>query len=74
MGSDVAALRQQIETECAAIHQAMSGFAVVSKHEVIANRYVALHQHTKQLAHVVGEQEANSFTCQTYVKAMGNRE
>lgn len=62
MSSDVAALRRQIETECAAIHQALYGFAVVSKHTVIANRYTALHQHTGQLAAVVGESEALRIT------------
>jgi len=71
MSSDIAALRQRIETECAAIHQAMYGVAVVSKHEIIANRFAALHRHTGQLAHVVGEQEANRFTCQTYAQVMG---
>ncbi len=70
MSSDVAALRQRIETECAAIHQALYGFAVVSKHEIIANRYESLHQYTRQLARVAGEQEANSFTCLTYTQAM----
>ncbi len=70
MSSDVAALRRQIETECAALHQAMYGFAMVSRHDIIAKRYAALHQQTGQLACVVGEQEANRFTCETYAQAV----
>lgn len=70
MSSDVAALRRQIETECAAIHQAMYGFAVVSRHDIIARRYAALDQHTGHLAAVVGETEAIRITYQAYAQAV----
>lgn len=70
MSGDIAALRRQIETECMAIHQALYGFAIVSRHDVISRRYEALDQHTGSLAAVVGEQEATRFTCQTYAQTM----
>ena len=70
MSSDVAALRQQIETECAAIHQALYGFAVVSRHDIISRRYETLDHHRGHLATVVGESEALRITYQAYAQAV----
>lgn len=66
VNSEVAALRQRIETECVAMKQALSGYAVVSKHEIIACRFKAIEQHQKQLSQWVGEQEAQRICYETY--------
>lgn len=66
MSSEVAALRRQIETECEAMKQALSGYAVVSKHEIIAHRFEAIGKCQDQLAASVGSQEALRILVETY--------
>lgn len=66
MSSEVAALRQQIEAECVAMKQALSGYAVVSKHDVIARRFEALGTCQDRLTAFVGSQEAQRMLCETY--------
>jgi len=66
VSSEIAALRQQIETECIAMKQALSGYAQVSRHEIIAHRFKAIEQHQEQLSQWVGEQEAQRICYETY--------
>lgn len=70
MNSDIAALRRHIETECAAIHQALYGFAVVSRHDIISRRYETLDHQRGHLAAAVGESEALRITYQAYAQAV----
>lgn len=66
MSSDVAALRRQIEAECAAMKQALTGYAAVSKHEIIAHRFEAIGKCQEQLTASVGAQEAQRILYETY--------
>ena len=66
MRSDIAAIRQQIILECEAMKQALYGYAVVSKHEVITHRFEALGRHQEQLTASVGAQEAQRILYETY--------
>ncbi len=66
--SEIAALRQRIEEECIAMHRALHGYAIVSRHDIIAQRFAAIGQYKEQLAAVVGEQEAMCITYQTYAQ------
>lgn len=68
--SEIAALRQQIETECIAMRQALHGPAIVSTHAMIARRFAAIGQHKEQLAAIVGEHEATRITYQTYTQVV----
>lgn len=68
--SEIAALRQQIELECLAMHQALHGPAIVSTHAIIAQRFAAIGLHKQQLGAVVGEHEAARITYQTYVQVI----
>lgn len=70
MSSEVAALRRQIETECEAMKQALSGHAVVSTHEVIRRRFEALGSHQEQLTRCVGAQEARRILYETYEQVL----
>jgi hypothetical protein len=74
MESEIARLLKQIEAECAAMQLALSGYAAVAKHEIIAHRFDAIGQHRNQLATLVGDQEANTMTWQTYNKAIQRHE
>lgn len=66
MNSEITALRQRIETECVAMKQALSGYAIVSRHEIITRRFKALEQHQEQLSQWVGVQEAQRICYETY--------
>jgi len=68
--SEIAALRQQIETECLAMYQALHGPAIVSPHTIIARRFAAIGQHKERLTAVVGEHEATRITYQTYAQVV----
>ncbi len=68
--SEIALLRQRIETECRAMQQALHGYAVVARHDIIARRFASIGQHKEQLAAVVGEQEAVRITCQIYTQVV----
>lgn len=70
MSSEVAALRRHIEVECEAMKQALSGYATVSKHEIIARRFEALGRHQKQLTASVGAQEAQRILYETYEQVL----
>lgn len=67
MNSDVAAIRQQIEHECVAMKAALTGYAVVGRHEIIAHRFQVLSQHQQRLIGYVGEQEASRICYEAYV-------
>lgn len=66
MSSEVAALRRQIEAECEAMKQALTGYAVVSKHEMIAHRFEVISKCQEQLTVSVGAQEARRILFETY--------
>ncbi len=56
--SEIRRLMQQIDTEIAAMRQAMTGFATVARHEIISHRFANLGQHMTQLSGEVGKQRA----------------
>ena len=57
-GSEVARLRQQIDEICMAMHNAMYGYALVGKHEIITHRYEMLSETQEQLSAYIGEEQA----------------
>jgi hypothetical protein len=56
--SEVARLRQQIDGEIEAMRQVMSGYAIVSAHEIITSHYQTLGTCFEALTAQVGEQAA----------------
>ena len=71
MCSEVARLRQQIELECAAMQQALSGFAMTAQHEIIQRKYETLACYHEQLEQLVGEHEAALITTEIYARVVG---
>ena len=69
--SEVARLRQQLEMECIAMQQGLTGYAVTARHEIIQRRYKAVGHCQKQLEQLVGKEEAAFITAETYVKVIG---
>lgn len=69
--SEVARLRGQIEAECKAMQQGMTGFAQSAAHRFIQQKYENLGATQQQLAQIVGEEEATNFMTETYIKTMG---
>jgi hypothetical protein len=71
MCSEVARVRQQIELECAAMQQALTGYALTAKHEIIQRKYETLAQYHEQLEQLVGEHEAAIITTEIYARVVG---
>lgn len=71
MPSEVAKLREQIEEEIVAMHQGLSGYAETARHDIIAHRYDTLGLYQDALAGQIGEKEAETFVCQTYMRITG---
>jgi hypothetical protein len=71
MSSEVARLRKQIELECAAMQQALHGFALTALHEIIQRKYESLGHYHEQLEQLVGEKEAALITTEIYVRMIG---
>ncbi len=68
MSSKVQELREHIELELEAMHQGLTGLAVVAKHQFIEARYHRLGQLEEELATHVGEAQAAQFSCQAYIR------
>ncbi len=71
MCSEVARLRKHIEQECAAMQEALTGFAITAQHEIIQRKYETLAQYHEQLEQLVGEKEAAIITTEIYVRVVG---
>jgi hypothetical protein len=71
VSSEVARLRQQIEQECAAMQQALTGFAITAQHDIIQKKYESLGHYHEQLEQLVGEKEAALITTEIYVRMIG---
>lgn len=56
--SEIARLKRRIDREIDAMNRGMSGYAVVSRHEVISNRYQRLGDCVEELARHIGTQAA----------------
>lgn len=69
--SEVARLRQQIELECEAMRQALYGYAIVSSHDIIEQKYKSLGKYQEDLEQHVGEEEAKKIVMEIYIKVVG---
>jgi hypothetical protein len=69
--SEVARLKRQIEQECDAMKQAMSGFRVTASHDIIHHQYDRIGTLQEQLAAIVGEREAAMIAIEVYIQAIG---
>jgi hypothetical protein len=75
MSSEVANLRNSIETELAAMHRGLNGLAAgVAKHQFIESKMKQLGGLEDQLAQHVGGEQALLFSCQTYLRVMEAKE
>jgi hypothetical protein len=73
--SEVAQLRASIEQEFVAMHLGLNGLAAgTAKHAFIEARMRCVGAYEKQLAIHVGEEQANQFSCQAYIKVMDGKE
>jgi hypothetical protein len=69
--SEIARLRKQIELECEAMKQAISGFKATASHDIINHRYSCIGDIQQQLIPLVGEQEANRIAVEVYIQTIG---
>lgn len=66
-GSQVAALRQNIETICFSMHQGLSGLAAgTARHTFIVHKHTELQYAQEQLAHVIGDDQSIAVMCEIY--------
>ncbi|QBD81681.1 hypothetical protein EPA93_39215 [Ktedonosporobacter rubrisoli] len=66
--SEMTRLMQQIEHECEAMKQALTGYAVTSRHDIIAHRHRQLDRYHRQLKKIVGEQQATAIAVDIYYR------
>ena len=69
MSSEVARVRQQIETECQAMRH-LAGFRQTASHKMITAAYDRLGEHHDQLIKLVGQQKA----AEVIIEALGEVE
>ena len=69
--SEIARLKRQIEQECEAMKQAMTGFRMTASHEMINNQYNNIGDLQKRLETVIGKQEATVVIVEMYMKVVG---
>jgi hypothetical protein len=73
--SEIAQLRTQIEREIISMRLGLHGLAVgIAKHEFIEAKMHKLGTYKDQLAIHVGKEQANQFSCQTYIQVMDGKE
>ncbi len=70
--SEIARLKENIETECRAINQALYGYTALAKHTIINHRYQALGKHKEDLKKIVGEDEACRIMTDIYTDVLDN--
>ena len=56
--SEIAQLRQQLDTICASLYRGLHGYAAVGKHETITHKYEMLGEKQEQLATYVGKEQS----------------
>ncbi|GHO89384.1 hypothetical protein [Dictyobacter formicarum] len=70
-GSQVAVLRQQIESICFAMHQGLSGLAAgTARHTFIVRKHIELQCAQEQLAHVIGDEKSIVAMCEIYERSV----
>jgi hypothetical protein len=69
--SDVAQLRQQIETELQGFQRGFSAFATTTQHAIIHNKYHMLGTYQEQLEQEIGKDAATVFICEAYMRIVG---
>ncbi len=72
--SEIAQLRQQMELECAAMHLALKGAAMVARHAIISHRHRALDGYQEQLEQFVGCEQALQISIEIYDQAVADNE
>lgn len=72
MTSQIAQIKANIETECRAINQALTGYAALAKHSIINHRYQALNTHKEELGKIVGKDEACRIMTHIYTDVLDN--
>jgi hypothetical protein len=70
MASEIVRLQEKIQAEIASMNQGFSGYAAVSKHQVIAHRHDSLGGFQDKLAQVIGEEAAALYVCTEYIRIM----
>ena len=69
--SEVARLRQQLESECEAIRRMFDEPAIVASHAIIQARYLNLEQHRSALEQHIGTEKALDTLIETYQRVIG---
>ena len=64
--SEVARLREQIETVCGAMNQMLYGYAMTARHDIINHRYNTLGSYQDELESMIGEEQALDIVIETY--------
>ncbi len=64
--SEVAKLKQEIESVCFSMNLALHGFAQRASHRIISHQYRTLDQQRDQLATLIGEEAASETVYDTY--------
>jgi hypothetical protein len=72
LSSEVARIRQQIDTELEAMKRGLYGVAAgTAKHQFIQARFQRIGDLMDTLTTYVGEQEARNISCLAYIRTMG---
>ena len=64
--SEIARIKQQIEQECQSMRLGFSGYAVTARHDIISQKYNLLGEYRKDLARLVGDEEAGKIVFAAY--------
>ncbi|GCE20890.1 hypothetical protein [Dictyobacter kobayashii] len=70
-GSQVAVLRQQIESICFSMNRGLSGLASgTARHTFIVHKHMELQSAQEQLAHVIGDEKSIVTMCEIYERSV----
>lgn len=69
--SEVARLMREIDQQCEAVKNLMSGVAVVASHSAITHRYAQLGQVMDRLGELIGADAAEVAVMERYIEVVG---
>ena len=69
--SEVARLMREIDLQCEAMKQLISGVGIVATHAVITHKYAQLSQMTDRLGELIGVEAAEKAAVERYIKVVG---
>src|SRR6266567_462384 len=72
--SEVARIRQEIEAECVAMTQGLTGYGVVSRHAFVFARMLRLSSLEEKLRVYLSHEQALELLCETYNRVLDEKQ